>query len=57
MFRPAVALIAVALVVPSARAAGDPLDEALYERAGSILDALKKKSFTNVGVVMQMAQQ
>jgi hypothetical protein len=51
MFRPAVALIAVALVVPSARAAGDPLDEALLERAGSILEALKKKGFNNVGVV------
>jgi hypothetical protein len=51
MFRPALALVVLVLAVPSARAAGDPLDEALLDRAGAILSDLKKKGFTNVGVV------
>src|SRR5262245_43467061 len=51
MSRPLIALIALALAVSQVRAAGDPLDEALLERAGSIIGELKKRGFSNVGVV------
>ena len=52
MFRVLFALAAFSLAAPIARgAAGDPLDEALIEKASGILDALKKKGFVNVGVV------
>jgi hypothetical protein len=51
MFRPAAALFAILIATPLARAAGDPLDEALLERAGTILGELKKRGFSNVGVV------
>jgi hypothetical protein len=51
MFRPVLALLLAVVAVSPARAAGDPLDEALLDRAGSILGELKKRGFTNVGVV------
>lgn len=51
MPRLVIALVAITLSVPQVRAAGDPLDEALLERAGSIIGELKKRGFSNVGVV------
>jgi hypothetical protein len=45
------AVIALAYIAPVSRAAGDPIDEALFNTAGSILDTLKKKGFSNVGVL------
>jgi hypothetical protein len=51
MFRPALAILALVVAAPLARAAGDPLDEALLERAPKILGELKKRGFTNIGVV------
>jgi hypothetical protein len=51
MFRPVLVLVSLVLAAPVARAAGDPLDEALLERAPKILAELKKRGFTNVGVV------
>lgn len=51
MLRCLLALTACALSAPIVRAAGDPLDDALFDKATSILEQLKKKGFTNVGVV------
>ena len=50
MFRFVVSLAIIA-AVSSAVHAVDPLDEALVERAKTILDTLKQKKFTNVGVL------
>jgi hypothetical protein len=51
MFRLLTAAVVLALAAPVARAGADPLDEALLDKAKDVLDALKKKGFTNVGVV------
>lgn len=51
MFRSLITLSILALIAPSVRAASDPLDEALFEKAKTVLETLKKKGFKNVGVV------
>jgi hypothetical protein len=51
MIRPLLAVTVLALAASAARAAGDPLDEALFEKAGGLIEQLKKKGFKNVGVV------
>jgi hypothetical protein len=51
MLRYMLAFAVVALAVPPSQAAGDPLDDALFEKAPAVLEALKKKGFQNVGVV------
>ncbi|MCE9566578.1 MAG: hypothetical protein K8U57_31530 [Planctomycetes bacterium] len=50
MFRFLTSLAIIVAVSPAIHAA-DPLDEAFVERAKTILDTLKQKKFTNVGVL------
>src|SRR6478735_7329497 len=50
MLRSLLAITLLVLTAPIGRA-GDPLDDALLDKAGSVIDRLKKKGFTNVGVV------
>ena len=51
MLRYILSFFVIAFLSPVARAAGDPLDEALFDKAQGVLEALKKKGFQNVGVV------
>ena len=51
MLRCLLALAAFVLCAPVVRAGGDPLDDALFDKASSVIDQLKKKGFRNVGVV------
>jgi hypothetical protein len=56
MFRFIAPLALIAFTSVAARAA-DPLDEALIEKAKDVLDAVKKKGFTNVGVLKFLVRQ
>jgi hypothetical protein len=51
MLRPVLAAVTALVLAAPARAAGDPLDEALFDKAGGLIDSLKKKGFKNVGVL------
>ena len=51
MVRSFAALFLIALAASSVRAGSDPLDEALFDKAKTVLELLKKKGFKNVGVV------
>ncbi len=55
MSRFVAALIALAVLSPVARA--DALDDALAEKAKGVLDAVRKKGFTNVGVLKFLVRQ
>jgi len=50
------ALTAFALCASTGRA-GDPLDDALFDKASSVLDQLQKKGFKNVGVLKFLVRQ
>jgi len=51
MLRYLLVLTTFALAAPLGIAASDPLDEALLDKAGGVLDQLRKKGYKNVGVV------
>jgi hypothetical protein len=51
MFRAFAVGTILAMVSPTVRAAADPLDEALFDKAKTVLNSLKAKGFKNVGVV------
>ena len=56
MLRYPLIIAALALAAPLARA-GDPLDDALLDKAGGVIDQLKKKGFKNVGVLKFLVRQ
>jgi hypothetical protein len=54
------ALTAIAVLVmtsPVVRAANDPLDEAMFDKAKSIIETLKGKGYKNIGVVKFLFQK
>ncbi|HEV3439913.1 MAG TPA: hypothetical protein VG122_21275 [Gemmata sp.] len=57
MFRTFAAVAVLAMAAPAVRAAADPLDEALFGKAKTILESLKAKGFKNVGVVKFLVQR
>ena len=57
MYRAFAAFVVLALAAPGVRAASDPLDEAMFGKAKTILESLKAKGFKNVGVVKFLVQR
>ncbi len=57
MFRTLTALAVLLIASHSVRAAGDPLDEEMFNKAKTLLSTLKQKGFKNVGVVKFLVQR
>lgn len=57
MFRIFVAVAVLTMASPAVQAAADPLDEALFDKAKTILESLKAKGFKNVGVLKFLVQR